>query len=195
MKFNEIQSRNQLADFLGIQRKTLTYVLFEARVESFYSSFDIPKKDGTVRHIYAPSGALKVIQRKLTNALYEYQALIRKENSIKTNISYAFEKNKSIISNAKIYKNKRFVFCIDLNDFFNMFHFGRVLGYFSSNRYFNLPKEVAVTIAQVACYKGVLPQGAPSSPIITNLICQTLDMHVLKIAKKINWITQDTQMI
>lgn len=195
MKFNEIQSRNQLADFLGIQRKTLTYVLFEARVESFYSSFDIPKKDGTVRHIYAPSGALKVIQRKLTNALYEYQALIRKENSIKTNISYAFEKNKSIISNAKIHKNKRFVFCIDLNDFFNMFHFGRVLGYFSSNRYFNLPKEVAVTIAQVACYKGVLPQGAPSSPIITNLICQTLDMHVLKIAKKINWITQDTQMI
>ena len=75
-------------------------------------------------------------------------------------------------------------FCIDLNDFFNMFHFGRVLGYFSSNRYFKLPKEVAVTISQVACYKGVLPQGAPSSPIITNLICQTLDMHVLKIAKK-----------
>lgn len=184
MRFNEIQSRNQLADFLGIQRKTLTYVLFEARVESFYSSFDIPKKDGTVRHIYAPSGALKVIQRKLTNALYEYQALVRKENSIKVNISYAFEKNKSIISNAKIHKNKRFVFCIDLNDFFNMFHFGRVLGYFSSNRYFKLPKEVAVTIAQVACYKGVLPQGAPSSPIITNLICQTLDMHVLKIAKK-----------
>jgi hypothetical protein len=52
MKFNEIQSRNQLADFLGIQRKTLTYVLFEARVESFYSSFDIPKKDGTLRNIY-----------------------------------------------------------------------------------------------------------------------------------------------
>ena len=90
MKFNEIQSRNQLADFLGIQRKTLTYVLFEARVESFYSSFDIPKKDGTVRHIYAPSGALKVIQRKLTNALYEYQALIRKENSIKANIFTVF---------------------------------------------------------------------------------------------------------
>lgn len=184
MKFNEIQSRNQLADFLGIQRKTLTYVLFESRVESFYSSFDIPKKDGTARHIYAPFGVLKVIQRKLTNALYEYQALVRKENSIKTNISYAFEKKKSIICNAQIHKNKRFVFCIDLKDFFNMFHFGRVLGYFLSNRYFKLPKEVAVTIAQIACYKGVLPQGAPSSPIITNLICQTLDMHVLKIAKK-----------
>ena len=76
MRFNEIQSRNQLADFLGIQRKTLTYVLFEAGVESFYSSFDIPKKDGTLRNINAPTGALKTIQRKLTNALYEYQTLI-----------------------------------------------------------------------------------------------------------------------
>ena len=184
MRFNEIQSRNQLADFLDIQRKTLTYVLFEAKVDSFYSSFDIPKKDGSPRHIFAPSGPLKMIQRKLADALYEYQKQIRGEENIKANISHAFEKNKSIISNAKIHKNKRFIFCIDLNDFFNMFHFGRVLGYFSSNRYFKLPKEVAVTIAQVACYKGVLPQGAPSSPIITNLICQTLDMHVLKIAKK-----------
>ena len=184
MKFNEIQSRNQLADFLGIQRKTLTYVLFEARVDSFYSSFDIPKKDGSLRNIYAPSGALKIIQRKLTNALYEYQTLLRKENGIKANISHAFEKNKSIVSNARIHKNKRFIFCVDLNNFFNSFHFGRVFGYFLSNRYFNLPKEVAVTIAQIACYKGILPQGAPSSPIITNLICQALDIHVLKIAKK-----------
>ena len=184
MKFNEIQSRNQLADFLGIQRKTLTYVLFEARAESFYSSFDIPKKDGTLRSINASTGVLKTIQRKLTDALYEYQTLIRKENGIKANISHAFEKNKSIISNAKIHKNKRFIFCIDLNNFFNTFHFGRVFGYFLSNRYFKSPKEVAVTIAQIACYNGVLPQGAPSSPIIANLICQMLDVHVLKIAKK-----------
>lgn len=184
VKFNEIQSRNQLADFLGIQKKTLTYVLFEARVESFYYSFDIPKKDGTLRNINAPSGTLKIIQSKLKDSLYEYQTLIRKENNIKANISHAFEKNKSIISNARIHKNKRFIFCIDLKNFFNAFHFGRVLGFFLLNRYFRLPKEVAVTIAQIACYKGILPQGAPSSPIITNLICQTLDIHVLKIAKK-----------
>lgn len=184
MRFNEIQSRNQLADFLDIQRKTLTYVLFEAKVDSFYSSFDIPKKDGSPRHIFAPSGPLKMIQRKLADALYEYQKQIRDEENIKANISHAFEKNKSIISNAQIHKNKRYILCIDLNNFFDAFHFGRVLGYFSSNRYFKFPKEVAVTIAQIACYNGSLPQGAPSSPIITNLICQTLDMHVLKIAKK-----------
>ena len=184
MRLNEIQTRNQLADFLDIQRKTLTYVLFEAKVDSFYSSFDIPKKDGSPRHIFAPSGPLKLIQRKLADALYEYQNQIRDEENIKANISHAFEKNKSIISNAQIHKNKRYVLCIDLNNFFDAFHFGRVMGYFSLNRYFKLPKEVAVTIAQIACYNGSLPQGAPSSPVITNLICQTLDMHLLKIAKK-----------
>ena len=47
-----------------------------------------------------------------------------------------------------------------------------------------LPHEAAVTIAQLACYKGKLPQGAPTSPIITNLICQVLDMHLLSLAKR-----------
>lgn len=184
MRFNEIQSRNQLADFLGLQRKTLSYVLFKAGVDSFYTSFDIPKKDGTARHINAPNGILKIAQRTLANKLYEFLDEIRENEHINACISHAFEKNKSIITNAKIHKNKRFVFCVDLSNFFDSFHFGRVMGFFSSNRYFNLPKEVAITIAQLTCYKGHLPQGAPTSPIITNLICQTLDIHVLKIAKK-----------
>lgn len=52
------------------------------------------------------------------------------------------------------------------------------------NKDFQLPKEVATIIAQLSCYMGHLPQGAPSSPIITNLICQILDMRLLKLAKK-----------
>ena len=92
LKFNEIQSRNQLADFLGIQRKTLTYVLFEARVESFYYSLIYQKMELCV--IFMLPRALKIIQRKLTNALYEYQTLLRKENGIKVNVSHAFEKIK-----------------------------------------------------------------------------------------------------
>lgn len=47
-----------------------------------------------------------------------------------------------------------------------------------------VPKEVALIIAQLTCYQGTLPQGAPSSPIITNLICKILDFRILKLAKK-----------
>ena len=43
---------------------------------------------------------------------------------------------------------------------------------------------MATTIAQIACYEGKLPQGAPSSPIITNMICNIFDMRLLRLAKK-----------
>ena len=71
-----------------------------------------------------------------------------------------------------------------MKDFFDSIHIGRVCGFFEKNKYFNLPHGAAVTIAQLACYQGKLPQGAPTSPIITNLICQVLDMHLLSLAKR-----------
>lgn len=184
MRFNEIQSRNELADFLCIQRKTLTYVLFEAHVDSFYTAFEIPKKDGTSRHILAPSGTLKMIQQKLAAELWNYQSALWLEQGISPNLSHAFEKGKGVITNATIHRNKRFIVCFDIKSYFESFHFGRVAGFFQANRNFRLPREVAITIAQIACYDGHLPQGAPSSPIITNLICQILDIHLLKLAKK-----------
>ena len=184
MRINDIKTRNEFADFLGIQRKTLTYVLYEVGVDSFYKSFDIPKKDGSQRHIHAPTGILKAIQKNLADALYDYQKAIRTENDIKANISHAFEKEKGIITNAQIHRNKRFVLCFDLKDYFESFHFGRVLGFFENNRDFKLPREVAVIIAQITCYNGFLPQGAPSSPVITNLISQIMDYRLLRISKK-----------
>ena len=184
MKFNEIPSRNTLADFLSIKRKTLTYVLFEKRTENCYDEFLIPKKDGTARHICASKNQLKVIQKKLSNSIWDYQTEIWNQKGIKPNISHAFEKNKSIITNAKIHRNKRFVICYDLKDFFESIHFGRIVGFFETNNDYKLPHEVAVTIAQLACYQGYLPQGSPLSPILTNLICQILDINLLKVSKK-----------
>lgn len=57
-------------------------------------------------------------------------------------------------------------------------------GYFEKNKFFELSHEVSTIIAQLTCYKGKLPQGAPTSPIITNMICQILDFRLLHIAKK-----------
>lgn len=47
-----------------------------------------------------------------------------------------------------------------------------------------MPEEVATVIAQLTCYKGSLPQGAPTSPIISNYICNILDLRIIKLAKK-----------
>lgn len=60
---------------------------------------------------------------------------------------------------------------------------------------FLLEIEVATILAQLTCYKGSLLQGAPSSPIITNLICNIIDMRLLKIARKYKLDLLDMQMI
>ena len=182
--FSNIRTRDDLAELLGIKKSFLTYILYKAKTDSFYSSFEIPKKAGGTRQIHAPSGALKDIQKRLAVLLGEYQENFREEKNIHTNIAHAFERKKSIYSNARIHRNKRIVLNLDLEHFFDSFHFGRVAGYFEKNTDFLLPHDVAIIIAQLTCYKGHLPQGAPSSPIITNLICQILDMRILKIAKR-----------
>lgn len=183
-KFCDIQSRNNLADCLGIPHRKLTHILYGKKPDSYYTTFEIPKRNGDPRTICAPSGDLKTLQVKLTNLLWSYQKSIWEEKGIKPNISHAFEKEKSIITNAKIHRNKRFVLNLDLENFFDSFHFGRVQGYFEKNCNFKLPHEVAVILAQLTCYQGRLPQGAPSSPIITNLICQAMDIYLLRVAKK-----------
>ena len=181
---DKVKSRNELADFLDIPRKKLSYILYIKGVDDLYTSFEIPKKSGGFRHIYAPQKDLKVIQRKLAEALYNCQKEIWNKCNVNLNISHAFQKEKSFITNAKIHRNKRFVINIDLENFFDSFHFGRVQGYFLKNRNFQLPSEVATVIAQLTCYQGKLPQGAPTSPIITNLICNIFDVRISKLAKK-----------
>ncbi len=184
MKFSDVHCRSDLAKLLGIKDSTLTYVLYGAHIDSFYVTFEIPKKNGGTRQINAPTDALKMIQERLASALYEHVRKLRNEKNIHINIAHAFEKNKSIITNAQIHRNKYIVLNYDLEHFFDSFHFGRVAGYFEKNMDFSLPPDVAIIMAQLTCYQGHLPQGAPTSPIITNLICQILDMRILKLAKK-----------
>ena len=93
-------------------------------------------------------------------------------------------REKSIITNAKPHRNKRFVLNLDLENFFDSFHFGRVRGFFEKNKVLPLPHEVATVIAQLTCFEGSLPQGAPTSPIITNLICRIMDKRLIKIVQK-----------
>lgn len=182
--FSDIASRNELAQFLNIPIKKITYVLYIQGVNNYYKSFQIPKKNGGVRNINAPQGDLKEIQKKLANALWDFQIEYIEKNSNKAKASHAFQKKKGIITNSIVHKNKKIVLNLDLENFFESFHFGRVRGYFHKNNFFQLPIEVATIIAQLTCYKGSLPQGAPSSPIITNLIANILDIKLLNIVKK-----------
>lgn len=179
-----IVSKEELAFLIDVPLRKLTYILYVKGVDSYYKSFEIPKKNGDPRIINAPQKDLKDIQKKLADKIWEYHKTYLEENNINVNVSHAFEKKKNIISNATIHKKKKFVFNVDLEGFFESFHFGRVRGFFCKSKEFLFSKEAATVVAQIACYKGCLPQGAPSSPIIANLIFNIVDIRIVKLAKK-----------
>lgn len=183
MEYTEINSIETLASFLNIPLKQLTGLLYGVKISNCYEQFEIPKRNGEPRVIQAPNKSLKFVQRRLSEILLKRLFEISKQDNINLNIAHAYFKGKSIKSNAIPHRNKKYILNIDLEDFFGTIHFGRVQGFFNKNKYFKLP-EVATVIAQLVCYEGKLPQGAPTSPIISNLICQILDYRILKLCKK-----------
>ena len=135
MKINDLKNREDLAKFLGIELKKLTYVLYKRKVENFYDTFSIPKKNGEDRIINAPKDNLKYILKILERKLSEIYNENYSENRF-DNIAQAFRKNKSFIINASKHRNKKYLINIDLKDFFDNFHFGRVMGFFKKDKLF-----------------------------------------------------------
>lgn len=173
--FLNLKSRQDVSNILEIDDKSLRYFLYVKRPEKQYRNFVIKKKNGSERQIYAPHNELKNIQRKLAyilNLVYEPKVC-----------AYGFVKNKNILKNAENHVKKRLILNIDLKDFFTQIHFGRVKGVLQKKPY-DIGKEAAITIAQIACYNGALPQGAPSSPILTNIVCRPLDNKLILLSKK-----------
>lgn len=176
-KFFNMKSREDVADILGIKEKSLRYFLYSIKPDNMYVEFSISKKNGGERVICAPNDKLKAIQRKLAvilNMVYKTKPA-----------AHGFVLDKNVATNAKGHVKKKYVFNIDLENFFDQIHFGRVRGMLMKPPY-NLGEEAALVISQIACYKGKLPQGAPTSPILTNMVCAPLDTQLTKLAKKYN---------
>ena len=145
-----------------------------------YTTFQIPKKKkGEFRTIDAPVPMLKYIQRGLNFIL---QSVYTPNPA-----AMGFVQRRSVVDNAKVHTGQRLVYNIDLKDFFPSITSGRLLGRLMAKP-FSLNKEVASIITDLCCYtnaegKRVLPQGAPTSPTITNIICERLDRNLTRLAK------------
>lgn len=182
-KLKGATSLPQLARVLGIKGDTLSYALYWVRPQDKYSYFTIPKKGGGVRRITAPKSRLKFIQSKLAELLSKIEAELEGGRTRKQCVlSHGFKPGYSIITNASLHRNKRYVFNADLRDFFPSINFGRVLGFFQKDRDFQLNPKVATIIAQIACHNNELPQGSPCSPVISNFIAHMLDIKLNKLA-------------
>lgn len=174
-RFFNLKTRHDVASFFGINELELERMLYKGNFSRNYKTFLIKKKNGKLRKIDAPNKWIKLLQKRL----HEVMAMIYMPKSSAS----AYIGERGVIYNAKHHVKKKYVLNLDLKDFFPSINFGRVRGMFMSFP-FELPVNVSSILAQLCCYNKQLPQGAPSSPIVSNIICSKMDTELFHLARK-----------
>jgi RNA-directed DNA polymerase len=136
-----------------------------------YEEFSIPKRSGGVRKILAPNLKLKAVQRRLLHQLF------RKLKAFP--LATGFERNHSIVTNAACHVGKAVIVKMDVKDFFPTTSTERVQQYF---RKIGWNREATELLTKLCTHQGGLPQGAPTSPRLSNLVNYRLDVRLSKAA-------------
>jgi RNA-directed DNA polymerase len=183
----------ELSKSIGIDLNKLRFLSYSRKVSQYshYIRFKLVKKSGGFRNISAPTKQLKEVQYWILNNIL---------NKIKIDDNvHGFTKNKSIVTNAQNHVNSDVIINIDLENFFPTINYKRVKGMFINLGF----SENISTILSLICTEPTieevtfdnkkyfisnseryLPQGAPTSPAITNIICRKLDKRINFLAKK-----------
>lgn len=182
-----------VASMLGVSLPVLRWLTYHRRSVALvhYHRYGIPKKTGGIRNISAPKRALSQAQEKVLVLILEK---IAPEPS-----AHGFVAGRSILTNAAPHAGRKVVFNLDLRDFFPTITFRRVKGLFHNMGYSEhaatvlsllcteparAKAELAGRVYHVALGERFLPQGACTSPAITNLLCRRLDKRLLGLAQK-----------
>ena len=161
-----------LSLLLGIEKNKLSAFIFGNETK-MYKKVLIPKKGRGNREILVPSNTLKYIQRWILENIL---------NNIKiSEFAKGFEKNISIVDNAKVHLNQKCIINMDLKNFFPTINIDSVFRIFN---YYGYTKEISFILSKICTYKGKLPQGSPASPKIANIVCLRLDKRISKLCEK-----------
>lgn len=182
IKFDEMNQNGISNKFYPFTIQHLTYYCNPNNVFHRYRQFKIKKKTGGFRDITTPRNRSYVLILRYINEILK---------SIYTPSQYAmgFIEERSVVTNAEKHIDQNYIFNIDLKDFFPSIERARIIKRLQLKP-FNFPQEIALLIGGLCCmrkdclsednnalkkYSYILPQGAPTSPIITNIICDKLD--------------------
>ncbi len=138
-----------------------------------YHEFSIKKKSGKLRRISAPNPDLKFLQRRLLRRLLQ---------RLKTHgLATGFQKGVSFVDNAKCHQSQAVIIRIDLIDFFTSTSEDVVHQYF---RQIGWNRKAAELLTKLTTINGGLPQGAPTSPKLSNLVNFWFDFRLAELAEQ-----------
>lgn len=172
-----IYNLRHLRKYLNIKKKDQDK-LFGVDRDALYKEFYIPKKSGGFRKIQAPSEFLETRQRWVKENILD---------KIKfSDYAKGFKKKTSIVDNAKEHCNKKYVLNIDLKNFFPSINYSKVFKLFC---YIGYTRGVSHLLTKLCTNEqGALPQGAPTSPCISNLVNLKLDKRLSCFAHSIGGV-------
>lgn len=168
-------TQRHLASLINASLKHLRYVCYGLGTQHFYKSWDIPKKSGGTRTILAPKDPVLGWQRALLPFLNELY--------VPRDPAHGFVASRSIITNATEHVGKSWVLNVDLEDFFGTITSGRVFGALRAGPV-SIPDDVASLVADICTVNGALPIGAPTSPVISNIVSRRMDRDLLDLSKR-----------
>ena len=167
----ELANEEALFTHLGVSTAEVKKIWWYR--ERMYRQFSIIKGNRQSRIISAPDERLKYLQGQIATLLNQiYQV---------RNPVHGYVIGKSVRTNALAHLRKRYVLNLDIKDFFPSITENRVKGALVA---LTIDRPVARIIARVCCNNGCLPQGAPTSPVLSNMICFRLDKQLLAFAKE-----------
>jgi retron-type reverse transcriptase len=191
----EIANLGELRALLGIvsPRQLGYFLLASDKDDGPYRRFTLPKRGGGTRDICAPKRQLRWLQRLILDKILAGVAT--------HDAAHGFIPGRSTVTNAQPHQGAQLLLKFDLTDFFPTIHYYRVVGLFTRLGYavgdtrFSSRDEspnVAPTLARLCCYtpdprswgNAVLPQGAPTSPALSNLVCRRLDARLTGLAQR-----------
>ena len=162
----KIRTKEQLSELLEMRYVNLVRL---AHYPEYYK-FPISKKSGGIRLILAPHDKHKKLQRRINHILQD----LYKDMDLGCVYGFNSSQPEHIKANAANHINKKFVYNTDLKDFFPNISSVMVRDLFMLEP-FNYNETLATLMAMLTTYEGALPTGAPSSPIISNLIFYRTD--------------------
>lgn len=160
----------RLASVLGRSFDPSQHFTWGSRL--YYRPATVTKPDGRQRRILAPSTELKALQKAL---LKNYLGRLAIHPA-----ATAFHPKASIVANARKHINQAVVVTVDLTDFFESTTAERVRAFFVKEGWQGAALE---TLMRLCVYRGGLPQGAPTSPCLSNLVNFEMDQTLTDLAR------------